>query len=50
MDLNALKSVHARDELEYLMHYVNHGLLFRDAFCHTVKDLPRGGRIGRVTA
>jgi hypothetical protein len=31
MDLNALRSVHARDELDYLMHYVNHGLFFRDA-------------------
>lgn len=31
MDLNALRSVHARDELDYLMHYVEHGLFFRDA-------------------
>lgn len=29
MDLNALRSVHARDELDYLMHYVDHGLFFR---------------------
>jgi hypothetical protein len=31
MDLNSLRSVHARDELDYLMHYVEHGLFFRDA-------------------
>ncbi|MEY2556403.1 MAG: hypothetical protein QOF93_1547, partial [Verrucomicrobiota bacterium] len=29
MDLNALRSVHARDELDYLMHYVEYGLFFR---------------------
>jgi hypothetical protein len=29
MDLNALRSVHARDELDYLMHYVDYGLFFR---------------------
>ncbi len=31
MDLNSLRSIHARDELDYLMHYVEHGLFFRDA-------------------
>lgn len=30
MDLNALRSVHAGDELDFLMHYVEHGLFFRD--------------------
>ncbi len=29
MDLNTLRNVHARDELDFLMHYVERGLFFR---------------------
>lgn len=30
LDLNAVRKVHARDELDYLMHYVERGLFFRE--------------------
>lgn len=30
LDLNALRQVHAWDELDYLMHYIEHGLFFRE--------------------
>lgn len=31
LDINVLQSVESRDELDYLMHYVKHGLFFREA-------------------
>ena len=31
LDLNSLKTVEAGDELEYLMHYVRHGLFFHES-------------------
>ncbi len=30
MDLNALRNIHSRDEIDFLMHYVERGLFFRD--------------------
>ncbi len=31
LDVNVLRSIEARDELDYLMHYVKHGLFFRES-------------------